>query len=106
MQNLKLVYVGGAEKNFVSDISALAREAFSVDIEMIVNRITPLSTIKPMNGLGNGVCELRKNGRPAYRCVYVIKNDTIYVLHAFTKTSDDTPKKHETTIKQRFKLVK
>lgn len=105
MQNLKLVYVGGAEKNFKSDIAILARDTFSIDIVMLMNRMQPLSSVKALNGLGSGVYELRKNGRPAYRCVYVIKNDTIYILHAFTKTSDDTAKKHETTIKKRYKSI-
>ncbi|HDL8467981.1 TPA: type II toxin-antitoxin system RelE/ParE family toxin [Yersinia enterocolitica] len=106
MTQLALVYVSSADKDFKSDLSRAAQEKFSVDIEMIRMGIRPLSDSKPLNGLGQGVIELKKNGRPAYRCVYVVKNGTLYILHAYSKTSDGTPKSHEVTIKSRFKSIK
>ncbi|TOA30552.1 hypothetical protein CGK28_24830, partial [Vibrio parahaemolyticus] len=54
---------------------------------------------------GQGVLELKKNGKPAYRLVYVIKKDVIHVLHSFSKTSSGTDKKHEETIKLRYKAL-
>lgn len=58
-----------------------------------------------MNGLGKGVFELKKNGKPAYRLVYVIRGDIIHVVHVFSKTSNGTDKKEEDTIKQRVSRI-
>ncbi|WP_434083346.1 type II toxin-antitoxin system RelE/ParE family toxin, partial [Escherichia coli] len=52
-----------------------------------------------MNGLGKGVMEWTKNGNPAYRLVYVVAKEQIFILHSFSKTSDRTPKSEEQTIK-------
>ncbi|HFF8977838.1 type II toxin-antitoxin system RelE/ParE family toxin [Serratia marcescens] len=101
MKKLELCFIGGSKDEF----KELAIERFAVDLEMMMNGLQPLSQSKPLNGLGKGVFELKKNGRPAYRCVYVIKNQTIYVLHAFSKTANGTPKSNETTIKQRYKSI-
>lgn len=106
MTQLKLKMEGGAEKEFNTLGNRKVQEAFAVDLEMIMNGLKPLSPSKPLNGLGKGVFELKKNGRPAYRCVYVVKDDTLYVLHVYSKTSDGTPKHHEDTIKARYKSVK
>lgn len=106
MAQLNLEMVGGAEKEFSALGNRKVQEAFAVDLDMIMNGLKPLSSSKPLNGLGKGVFELKKNGRPAYRCVYVVKNNTLYVLHVYSKTSDGTPKHHEDTIKTRFKSVK
>lgn len=78
-------------------------EKFVQDLEFMKVGMQPLSTVSSMNGLGSGVCELKKNGKPAYRLVYVIKGNVIHVLHAFSKTSSGTDKKHEDTIKLRYK---
>ncbi len=62
---------------------------------------------KPMQGLGDGVMEfIIKNGHPAFRCVYVLQDDVVHVLHAFSKTSTGTDSKHEKTIKLRYKNIK
>lgn len=105
MDKLKLKLEGGAAKEYANLESSKAQEAFAVDLEMMMNRLKPLSSSKALNGLGKGVFELRKNGRPAYRLVYTIKDDTIYVLHVYSKTSDGTPKAHEETIKKRYKTI-
>lgn len=104
---LDLVFVGSADKEFESDLSRAAQEKFATVFTMMMAGLTPaLVDSKPLNGLGKGVYELRKNGRPAYRCVYTVKDRTLYVLHAFSKTSGGTPKSHEDTIKKRYKSIK
>jgi phage-related protein len=105
MSKLKLQFVGGAQKEFATLGSRTAQESFSIDIEMLMDNLRPLSSTKALNGLGKGVVELRRNGRPAYRCVYVVREGTIYVLHVFSKTSDGTQKAREETIKKRFKAI-
>lgn len=100
----KKVDFGNSEKALKSfPIDVL--EKFIQDLVNLSHGEPPLSKVKAMKGLGNGVCELIKNGKPAYRCVYVVKGDVIHILHAFSKTSDGTDKKHEDVIKLRFKAL-
>ncbi|MEL8541676.1 type II toxin-antitoxin system RelE/ParE family toxin [Escherichia coli] len=49
--------------------------------------------------------EWTKNGKPAYRLVYVVGKEQIFILHAFSKTSDGTPKSEEETNKERYKQI-
>lgn len=66
----------------------------------------PLS--RPMPGIGAGVHELRLKDRSGhYRVFYaVIDRGIIYVLHAFKKTTDTTPKRARELAQRRFKEVK
>lgn len=101
----KVVSFEGDSDKKLANFPKEVLEKFVQDLELMRYGMEPLSASKPMNGLGKGVRELKKNGRPAYRLVYVIKGNVIYVLHAFSKTSDGTDKKHEVTIKQRFSAI-
>lgn len=105
MNRLKLCFLPGTEKEFTTLGSRKVMDRFSIDMEMIMDGLQPLSSKKALNGLGKGVFELKKNGRPAYRCVCVVKDGSLYILHAFSKTADGTQKEHETTIKKRYKLI-
>lgn len=100
-----LIYVGGAEKDMKSAFPRSLLEEVSVEQSRLRHGITPLKKTKAMNGLGHGVIEWVKNGKPAYRLIYVVGKDAIYILHAFSKTSNGTPKSEEDTIKLRFKML-
>ncbi len=67
---------------------ALAR----LDIGLMLSM--PLS--RPMPSIGRGVHELRLRDRSgAYRVVYaLVRRGTVHVLHAFKKTTRDTPAKN------------
>ncbi|GAB6139826.1 hypothetical protein JCM14076_05550 [Methylosoma difficile] len=57
-----------------------------------------------MDSVGAGVIELRKNGSPAFRCVYVAKyEDTVVVLHAFAKTTNGVDRQALKVAEQRLK---
>jgi len=101
----ELIYVGGAEKDMKSAFPRSVLEEVSVEQTRLRYGITPLKKTKAMNGLGHGVIEWIKNGKPAYRLIYVVGKDAIYILHAFSKTSNGTPKSEEDTIKLRFKML-
>ncbi len=67
----------------------------------------PLSDFKHLSGIGPGVIELIENGRPAYRAVYCAKyEDTVFVLHAFTKTTNGVDRAAMKTVDERFKAQK
>lgn len=56
------------------------------------------------DSVGIGSIELKINGRPAYRCIYVAKYmDTVAVLHSFTKTTNHVDQQAMKTAKQRYK---
>jgi phage-related protein len=62
---------------------------------------------KPMNSIGQGVCELRyKEVNGAYRVIYYAKlEDAIYVLHAFQKKTQKTEKHDLDLAKARLKQL-
>lgn len=94
----------GSTKKDLENFPTQELEKFVHDLDMLSDGLEAyLTNSKPMKGLGQGVRELKKNGRPAYRVVYVIRGNVVHVLHAFSKTSNGTDKKHEDTIKLRFK---
>ena len=49
---------------------------------------------KPMADIGPGACEIRvRDSAGAYRVIYVAKfKDAVYVLHAFQKKTQKTPR--------------
>ncbi|WP_312867258.1 type II toxin-antitoxin system RelE/ParE family toxin [Rhizobium sp. RHZ02] len=49
--------------------------------------------------------ELIENGSPAYRAVYCAKYDTVFVLHAFTKTTNGVDRAAMKTVDERFKAM-
>jgi phage-related protein len=103
----ELQYFGGTEKTLTNGktFPRKLEEEIAVELSRLQYGLTPLRKTKAMKGLGHGVIEWVKNGKPAYRVVYVVGKNAIYVLHAFSKTSDDTPKSEEDTIKLRYKML-
>ncbi|MGZ8221542.1 MAG: type II toxin-antitoxin system RelE/ParE family toxin [Methylobacter sp.] len=56
------------------------------------------------DNIGIGVIELRKNGSPAFRCIYVAKyQDAVVVLHAFAKTTNEVNRQTMKVAEQRLK---
>ncbi|MGL4602216.1 MAG: type II toxin-antitoxin system RelE/ParE family toxin [Plesiomonas sp.] len=103
--NMKETMFHGDSEKVLKSFPPKQLEQFATSLFYLASGKSSALRSKPMNGLGDGVMELLKNGHPAYRCVYVIRGDVLHVLHAFVKTSGGTDKKHETTIKQRFKQI-
>ncbi len=101
--DIECEFHGDSEKTLESLPDAV-KERFIFAIIQLSYGLTP-SNIKPLHGLGSGVKEIRKNGKPAYRCVYAIKKGVVHILHVFVKTSAGTDSKHEKTIKLRFKAI-
>jgi phage-related protein len=66
----------------------------------------PLS--RPMPAIGMGAHELRLKDRSGqYRVIYaILKHGTIYVVHAFKKTTEATPRHSIELAQQRLREVK
>lgn len=65
----------------------------------------PLS--RPMPAVGSGVHELRLKDRSgAYRTIYALRRaGTVYVLHAFKKSTRATPKRNLDLARQRLREI-
>ncbi|OGT59859.1 MAG: addiction module toxin RelE [Gammaproteobacteria bacterium RIFCSPHIGHO2_12_FULL_45_12] len=58
---------------------------------------------KPMNSVGSGVKEIRIHEENEYRILYVAKfEESLYVLHAFVKKTQQTLKRDIDLAKQRY----
>lgn len=105
MSNKETVWEGNSLKLFEEKLSDDVKIKFSFDLDSISHGEEPYSKVKFMQGLGQGVMELIKNGKPAYRLVYTIRANKVHVLHVFSKTSTGTDSKHIETIKSRLKSL-
>jgi phage-related protein len=57
--------------------------------------------------VGPGAIELIENGSPAYRAIYCVKYlGTVFVLHAFEKTTNSVDHKEMVTAAKRYKEMK
>ncbi|WP_137132410.1 type II toxin-antitoxin system RelE/ParE family toxin [Rhizobium sp. FY34] len=79
---------------------------FLNDLHRVPNGKRPLSDFKHLEGIGSGVIELIENSTQAYRAVYCAKYlDTVFILHAFTKTTNGVDCKAMATVVQRYKAL-
>ncbi|MBL6991094.1 MAG: type II toxin-antitoxin system RelE/ParE family toxin [Bacteriovoracaceae bacterium] len=87
-------------ENIISDfLDALAKLKNGVNLSM------PLS--RKMEGLEGNVHELRlKDSSGIYRVIYlIIKKDAIYIVHAFKKKTNKTPKKNLDLVRKRIRRL-
>ncbi|PCI73273.1 MAG: hypothetical protein COB38_00815 [Gammaproteobacteria bacterium] len=83
------------------------RIRFANDLNAICQNKAPFSKFKHLKeSVGIGAIELIENGRPAFRTIYVAKfQNTVFILHSFTKTTNGVDKKAMAIAKKRYKLI-
>jgi phage-related protein len=81
---------------------------FGTDLNAVQQGKGPFSAHKVLTEtVGPGAIELIENGSPAYRAVYCVKYlDTVFVLHAFEKTTNGVDHKEMATAAKRYKEMK
>jgi len=81
---------------------------FGTDLHAVQQGKDPFSAHKVLTeSVGPGAIELIENGSPAFRAVYCVKYlDTVFVLHAFTKTTNGVDYKEMATACKRYKQMK
>jgi phage-related protein len=81
---------------------------FGTDLHAVQQGKAPFSTHKVLSEtVGPGAIELIENGSPAYRAIYCVKYlDTVFVLHAFEKTTNGVDHKEMATAAKRYKEMK
>jgi phage-related protein len=103
----KFAFVSKAAERDFSDLPRPILSRFVLDIEALCQDEKPFSPIKTLSSIGPGVIELKINGRPAYRCIYIAKfNDCITILHSFKKTTNGVDRPAMEVAKLRYKELK
>ena len=104
---LQFAFVSDAAEKEYKKLPTGIQDEFGKDLRKIQFSQSPALDIKYLNGIDAGVIELKKNGSPAYRCVYVTKYmNAVIVLHSFVKTTNGTDKKAMKIAAQRLKELK
>lgn len=85
---------------------ATVRHALGVELMTVQYGRSP-SDFKPMPSVGAGVYEIRyRDDKGAFRVIYVAKlEDAVYVLHAFQKKTQKTPKSDINLAANRYKRL-
>ena len=79
-----------------------ARRDIGVELTLVQGGDLPTDW-KPIRGVGAGVMEIRVHRPGEFRVIYVAKfAEAVYVLHAFGKKSQKTPKADLDLAKQRY----
>jgi phage-related protein len=104
--NTKPIEWVGSSKEDLREFPAVARQRAGYQLELLQEGDEP-DDWKPMKTVGPGVQEIRiKCDDGAFRVFYVAnKQDAIYVLHAFRKTTEKTEKRDIDLAKARFKSL-
>ena len=81
---------------------------FGTDLNAVQQGKDPFSAHKVLTEtVGPGAIELIENGSPAYRAIYCVKYlDTVFVLHAFEKTTNGVDHKELGTAAKRYKEMR
>ena len=99
-----VVFIGSS----LSELRAFpetARRDAGYQIDRVQQGLDPVDW-KPMNTVGAGAREIRIHSEGAFRVIYVAKfKDAVYVLHAFEKKSQKTPRKVIDLTKRRYQTL-
>lgn len=101
----KFEFISDAARRAFLELPRDIQVQFSTDLNAVASNKRPFSPFKDISkSVGKGAIELIENGSPAYRAVYCAKYlDTVYILHAFTKTTNGVDKKAMDTASKRYK---
>jgi phage-related protein len=95
----------GSSLDDIKTFPAAARREIGYQLYKVQHGLEP-SDWKPMAGLGHGVQEIRVHTGSEYRVIYVAKFErAVYVLHAFMKKTNRTPKGDLNVASARLKQV-
>ena len=104
--NMKNVLWVASSQEVVRGFPKQVRSDLGTELRRLQEGLLPKKW-KPMPSIGQGVREIRVQYRGQYRVFYIAKFDeAIYVLSAFIKKTQRTPKSEIDLAKQRLREVK
>ena len=96
----------GDSQRVIRGFSEEARQNLGNDLQRLDEGEEPLD-FAPRGAVLPGVFELRdRDSEHWYRVLYIPLDDLIYVLHCFTKRTNQTPQKDIVTAGKRLQLVR
>lgn len=100
---MKQILFKGTSLDSIRSFPADAKREIGYQLDKIQNGLNPTDW-KPMPSIGKGVREIRiKDQTGAYRVIYITKlEDAIFVLAAFQKKQQKTPKHEIETAKRHY----
>ncbi|THV23168.1 type II toxin-antitoxin system RelE/ParE family toxin [Peteryoungia ipomoeae] len=103
----RFVFVNEAAKRAFLDLPKEMQRQFGADLQAVQRGEPPFSRWKHLTeSVGPGAIELIENAANAYRAIYCAKfSDTVYILHAFTKTTNGVDWHAMKTASERYKLM-
>jgi phage-related protein len=103
----KFAFVNEAAKREFLALPKDLQYQFGNDLHAVQCGLRPYSDFKDISGsVGDGAIELIQNGSPAFRTVYCAKYlDTVYILHAFQKTTNGVDRQAMKTAAQRHQKM-
>lgn len=103
MKPLKFI---GSSLADLSDFPDAARRAAGFELWQVQSGLMP-SDFKPMFDVGPGAYEIRVRVIGEWRVIYVARFESaVYVLHAFQKKTQKTPKADMELARRRYKQVR
>ena len=100
-------FVSEAAEREYKQLPESIQDEFGKDLRRIQYGQDPELKVEHLNSIGAGVVELKINGSPAFRCIYVAKYlDAVVVLHSFTKTTNGVDRQAMKVAQQRLKELK
>lgn len=97
----QVVWLGNSHeivKRFANDV----KQEIGYNLDKVQRGFKPHDW-KPMSSVGRGVSEIRIHDKSEFRVLYVAKfEDSVYVLHAFVKKSQQTLKRDLDLARQRY----
>jgi len=98
-------FVSNAAEKEYKGFSKDTLQEFGTSLRAIQEGKRPFLPIETVSKtVGKGAIELKIQGSPAIRCVYVAKYaDTVFVLHTFEKTTNGVDRQAMKVAKQRYK---
>lgn len=103
----RFAFVSEAAEREYKQLPESIQDEFGKDLRRIQYGQDPELKVEHLNSIGAGVVELKINGSPAFRCIYVAKYlDAVVVLHSFTKTTNGVDRKAMQVAQQRLKELK
>lgn len=95
----------GNSRQAVKEFPPVARQRTGRQLARVQDGLDP-DDWKPIPSIGIGVKEIRVREGRAFRLVYVARfSEAIYVLHAFEKKSNKTPKQDIQLARNRFRAM-
>jgi phage-related protein len=100
----KFAFVNDAAEREYKALPKDVQTEFGTSLRAVQDNKKPFLPIDYLSNIGAGVIELKINGSPAFRCVYIAKYlDTVIVLHSFEKTTNGVDKQAMKTVEKRYK---